>query len=343
MIRLAGVLILLVTLYVTLFASNPGARGASNLIELANRQGLFGVLTLAVGLLMVAGGIDLSLGSVVALGAVSFAILMEKGVHPMASLAITLLMGMIVGLINGGLVTVLKLQSFLVTLCGLFVYRGLARLIANEKEVGISRITKQLQPAFQEPLDTLRYYLVGQAADGEVVFPATMVVMLLLAVVLGLILHLTVYGRHWYAIGYNEKAARYAGISVVMHQLGAYVICSTLGAFTGVLLLLFYGTAKPDSAGQAYELEAITGAVLGGVSLRGGQGTVFGMVLGAMVLPLLRNLVTFLGIPDAIIPAVIGMTLLIGTIIDELIRRKDYTSLFAFGGFLTRLVGRFGS
>jgi ribose transport system permease protein len=82
---------------------------------------------------------------------------------------------------------------------------------------------------------------------------------------------------------------------------------------------------------------------LGGVSLRGGQGTVFGMVLGAMVLPLLRNLVTFLGIPDAIIPAVIGMTLLIGTIIDELIRRKDYTSLFAFGGFLTRLVGRFGS
>jgi ribose transport system permease protein len=342
MIRLAGVLILLVTLYAVLLASDPGARGLSNLIELANRQGLFGVLTLAVGILMVAGGIDLSLGSVVALGAVTFGVLMEKGVHPYAALMATLAWGMVIGAINGSLVTLMKLQSFLVTLCGLFVYRGIARLLANEKEVGISRILKQIHPEFQEPIDTLRYYLVGQSAEGEVIFPTTMVVMLLIALVLGLVLHGTVYGRHWYAIGYNEKAARYSGISVVRNQLAAYIICSTLGAFAGVLLLLFYGTAKPDSAGQAYELEAITGAVLGGVSLRGGQGTVIGMLLGAMVLPLLRNLVTFLGIPDAVIPAVIGVTLLIGTIIDELIRKRDYTSLLALAGFWTRLFGRVG-
>lgn len=327
MIRLAGVLILLVVLYATLFWSNPGASSWSNLIELANRQGYFGVLTVAVGLLMIAGGIDLSLGSVVAFSAVLFAMLMEWGNHPYLAFALTLAAGSLIGLIHGSLVTGLKLQSFLVTLCGLFVYRGLARLLSDDREVGIQRLLKQSRPEFEQPLNQLRYVLVGQSPDGEVLFPAMFGVLLVLALILGLVLHGTVYGRHWYAIGFNEKAARYAGIAVVRNQLAAFVICSTLGSLAGVLLLLFYGTAKPDNAGIAYELEAITGAVLGGVSLRGGQGTMVGMVLGAMVLPLLRNLVTFLGIPNALVPAVIGLTLLIGTIIDEMIRRKESFSI----------------
>ena len=319
--RVAGVFLLLVVLYATLFASNPQASGKSNLIEVANRQGFYGVMTLAVGVLMVAGGIDLSIGSVVALGAVLFGVLMEKGVAPVPALLVTVAAGSVIGLVNGLLVTGLKLQSFLVTLCGLFVYRGLARLLTDDREVGIQKVLQQRE-AYRPALDTLRYWLVGQNPDGEQVFPAMMIVFLVLTVLIGAVLHRTVYGRYWYAIGYNEQAARYAGVSVNRHRVVVFVLCSTLAAFAGVLLLLFYGTAKPDNAGQAYELEAITGAVLGGVSLRGGEGTAVGMVLGAAVLPLLRNLVTFLGIPNAVIPAVIGVTLLIGTITDEVIRRQ---------------------
>ena len=100
-----------------------------------------------------------------------------------------------------------------------------------------------------------------------------------------------------------------------------FVLCSSLAAFAGVLLLLNYGSAKPDNAAQGYELEAITGAVLGGVSLRGGEGTMLGMALGAAVLPLLSNLVTFLEIPNDVIPVVVGVTLFVGSFVDEWIRR----------------------
>lgn len=320
--RVAGILALLIALYALLFWSNPNASGSSNLIDLANRQGFYGVMTLGVGVLMISGGIDLSIGSVVALGAVLFGWMMQKGVHPYAAMAATVGVGCAIGVIHGLLVTGLRLQAFLVTLCGLFVYRGLARLLTDDREVGIIAALRE-HPEFKESLESLRYLLVGKDSTEELVFPATLVVFLVLTLVVGAVLHRTVHGRYWYAIGYNQQAARYAGVRVNAYRVAVFILCSALAAFAGTLLLLFYGSAKPDNAGQAYELEAITGAVLGGVSLRGGEGTAIGMVLGAAVLPLLRNLVTFLEIPNAVIPAVIGVTLLVGTIVDEVLRRRN--------------------
>jgi ribose transport system permease protein len=321
MSRILGVLLLLVGLYGVLFVSDPGAATKSNLFIVANRQGFYGIITLGAALLILSGGIDLSIGSVIGLGVVLFAYLMQtRGVHPYAAVLLVVVAGAVIGLINGLLVTKLKLQAFLVTLCGMFVYRGLARLLGGQ--INLVNVQRE-RPEFTAPIDDLRYVLVGKSADGALVFPVQFVILIALAVVIGFFLHRTAYGRYWYAIGHNELAAKYAGVNVDRQRIVVYVICSTLAAFAGVLLLLDYSSFLSNTAGVGMELEAITGAVLGGCSIRGGEGTVVGMVLGAMVMPVLNNLITLRGLGSDVIPAIIGLTLLVGTVVDEFIRRRS--------------------
>jgi ribose transport system permease protein len=331
MLRIAGVIVLLVVLYAALALAHPNAFGSSNLIDVTNRQGLSGVITIGVAVLIITGAIDLSIGSVVGFSAVAFGLMMSSGIsafgmntgpiHPYLAVPIVLAMGMVIGLINGLLVTRLKLQAFLVTLCGLFVYRGLARYLTLSP-VGLVGISKD-NPSFRNPLNALRIVLIGKDENSVLWFPAEIAVLLLLAAVVGLLLHKSVIGRYWYAMGYNESAARYSGIATDRYRLIGFVISSTLASLCGIMLLLDYGTANPTDAGEMWELYAITGAVLGGCSLRGGEGTIVGVVLGAMVLPVLRNLVSFLDIKDALIPAVVGLTLLFGTLADEFFRRRS--------------------
>ncbi|MFO0849213.1 MAG: ABC transporter permease [Gemmataceae bacterium] len=320
MVRILGVLGLLVGLYGVLIATDPAASKADNLFLVANDQGRYGVITLGAALVIIVGGIDLSIGSVVGAAAVLFGVLMEKGVHPFAAVPLVVLFGCAVGLLNGLLITKLRLQPFLVTLCGMFVYRGLARVLGGV--VSRSRVTDPANhPEFTEPLRTVRYLLVGKDQTGELVFPAEFVLLLILAAVIGFFLHRTAYGRYWYAIGYNDQAARYAGVNVDRQRIIVYTACSALAALTGVLIFLDLPSIQADSAGSSWELYAILGAVLGGCSLRGGEGTAVGMVLGAMVLPVLQNVLDFNGIKSDVIPAVIGFTLLLGVLADELFRR----------------------
>jgi ribose transport system permease protein len=309
MMRILGVLGLLVCLYAGLIgtyvdnapASEPSARTQeriqSNLIDVANEQGRYGVITLGAALVIITGGIDLSIGAVVGCSAVLFGWLMQKGMHPYAAVMIVLLFGGFVGLGNGLLVTKLKLQPFLVTLCGMFVYRGLARYIEGQ----VSRAKSlEAHPEFTDAIQNLRYVLIGKNSASELVFPAEFIVLIVLAIGVGFFLHRTAYGRWWYAIGHNDFAS-----------------------LAGVLLFLDMPSVQSDSGGMYLELYAILGAVLGGCSLRGGEGTAIGMVLGAMVLPILQSLVSIRGIKSDVIPAVIGLTLLLGTIVDEFIRRRS--------------------
>ena len=318
--RIAGVTVLLALMYLALYLSRPEAFNSSNLLDVANRQGFYGILTAAAALLILSGSIDLSIGSVAGLGAIGFGVLMDRGVHPYLAVPIVLLAGALIGLSHGLLVYGLKLQSFLVTLCGMFVWRGTARLLTSGRETGIQQVLSA-HGEYAGPIDTLRYFLIGKE-DGFDVFPAMLGVFLVIAVVFGFVLHFTVHGRYWLALGYSESAARYAGVPVARYRVASFVIASMLASLAGILLLLNYGSAKPDNAGMGYELEAITGAVLGGVSLRGGEGTIFGIALGAAVLPLLSNLVNFLELSNEVIPVVIGLTLLIGSVADEQIRRR---------------------
>ncbi len=338
--RIAGVILLLVVLYAMLIWADPiNATRWGNIKDVLSQQAFFGVLTLGVGVVIVTGGIDLSIGSVVGMSAVLFGVLMKSGVPPYLALLITLASGAVIGTIHATLITRLKLQPFLVTLCGLFVYRGLARMLSPNGQVGINSIITDEQtkgdPAFAQTLTdqlgTLREVLIGKTLESEFAFPNQAIVLLVLALLVGVLLHKSVWGRYWYALGHNENAAKYAGIRVERNKFTVYILCSTLASLGGILTILDYGGVNPVSIGEGWELYAITGAVLGGCSLRGGEGSVVGMVFGAAVLPLLKNLISFVGsIPwvmdrvkiDPVIPALIGLTLLLGTIADESFRRR---------------------
>jgi ribose transport system permease protein len=348
MYRLLGVVVMVAVLYLTVVGLSPSARTLGSQQTLAAWLGEYGVVTVGVGVLIISGGIDLSIGSLVALGSVCFCKLLVRSVPPGLAALIVIAGSALIGLCHGLLVTKLKLQPFLVTLCGLFIYRGLARLIARQESTGtqvdMSDVRRELPDfwaqAQKDPdlyetakaqiegirlqTEQLRVDLVSGTPLG---LPNQFFLLLLVAAVAALLLHGTKYGRYLFAIGANEEAARYAGIRTDRYKILAYVFCSTLTGFAAVQYILNQRTVNPTSAGSLLELYAITGAVLGGCSLRGGEGSVPGMVLGAAVLPLLRQLCGFVIKTDVLEYIVIGSALLLGTIIDELLRRRGSRSV----------------
>ncbi len=327
--RTAGVVLLLVGLLIVLGRSSDAAFARSSVLSILNRHGELGLVTLGAGLLILTGGIDLSVGSLVALAAVSFGLLAEQGVPPAAAAVLVVLGGVILGIGHGLLVTQLGLQAFLVTLCGMFMYRGVARSI-QPGQIGRGSVKNELEQtvgegagqAFESQFLDLRYWLTGQNTEERLVFPALLVVFLLLAAVAAVFLHRSSFGRYWYAIGNNEQAARYAGVTVWKHKVSVFAICSGLAALAGVVRFLGAGSVTPSVEGDSYELYAITAAVLGGVSLRGGEGTAVGLVFGALVLPVVKPVMNFTKCPSEWEPWLIGLILLGGAIVDETIRRR---------------------
>jgi len=264
--RLLGVFLLVLVLYALLMALHPAARSVSGHQNLAQRLGFYGILTLGAGLLIVSGGIDLSIGSVVGLGAVCMALLLEEGPlagKPIAAVGVVLAGAALIGLGHGLLVTKLGLQPFLVTLCGLFIYRGLAQWATrppggSARDVGIGRLRDL------EGLKGLRYLAVGRTEYIEI--PVILLLMFVIAGLLAVLLHMSVYGRHLAAVGANEQAARYAGVPTERRKILAYILCSLLAGIGGVLSMLDLETASPTTTGQWLELYAITGAVLGSMN-----------------------------------------------------------------------------
>jgi ribose transport system permease protein len=255
----------------------------------------------------------LSLGSVVGLSATIMAILLiDQEWSPFAALAAVLATGAAIGVIHGLLVTKLKLQAFVVTLCGLFIYRGAARWIAGDTVKGLGRLSPSLQ--------SFKDLVYKSDVFG---LPKFLVIFLLLCAAATVFLHFSVYGRYFFAIGSNERAARYSGIATDRYKILAYVICSVLASFCGVLFLFEHNSAQPSETGSFFELYAIAGAVLGGCSLRGGEGSVFGVMIGTTILWILPNLTKMWGIPDEFEYMVIGGALLLGAILDELLRPRS--------------------
>ena len=150
----------------------------------------------------------------------------------------------------------------------------------------------------------------------------------MLALVSGVVfLHLSVHGRYFFALGSNERAARFSGIATDGYKILAYVLCSTLTALYSFLAVMNMPSVAPSSTGQNDELMAIAGAVLGGCTLRGGEGTIYGMVVGTLIIQILRMMNTFWGIPSAVEGMMIGVILLLGTILDELLRTRQMRQL----------------
>ncbi len=297
--------------------------------------GLFGILSLGQSLVIITGGIDLSVGSVVALVGIVAGLLMNKGEgwHPVLVLPLCLLLSAGIGTWHGVLITKMRIQPFVVTLCGLFAYRGVARFIAEDTTQGFGNAFQGLKwfgkgtlldllPSFQPPRGepyTLTANLLGLVS-------APFLVMTTVAILLAAYLHFAAQGRHLFALGANEEAARFSGVQTTRLKIQAYVLCSVICGLGGLLLAFKVNSMGPSDFGNFYELYAIAGAVLGGCSLRGGTGNVLGVVLGIALIMVLRNLVNILAIPSELEYVVIGGTILAGVCVDELFTKQSATA-----------------
>jgi ribose transport system permease protein len=231
-----------------------------------------------------------------------------------AGVGFVLALGAAIGLVHGLLVTRLGLQPFVVTLCGLLIYRGVARGLTQDQSQGFGTAHKGLRS-----LATARFPIFG---EGGFELPATTLIFLVIAVLAAVFLNRTVWGRYLLALGRNEQAARYSGIDTGRMKLLAYVISSTLAALGGMLFVLDINAAQPSDFGNFYELYAIAAAVLGGCSLRGGEGSILGLLVGSALMVVLNNMIN-LAHPQYqnVEFAIIGGVILAGVIADELVRR----------------------
>lgn len=299
--KLLGMALLLAALIIAISALEGQAfLSSGNLHNLLQRIGLLGIYTLGAGIVILSGGIDLSIGSVIGIVGVMVAMLIAQQWNPWAASCLIIPVCGLLGLWHAFLIGKFKLQPFLATLTSLLLLRGLARGISG----GASQTLEGCE-AFK---------LLG---NGSLLWiPIPFWILVALALVLGFLMNFTVYGRYLYAIGRNEDAVRYSGIKVNRIQMLAYVICAVLAGIAGVMELSYNGEVQPAMSGLMYEMWAIAGAVLGGCSLRGGEGSVLGIIVGVSLITVMRNGINLVGVNTEWEWAVIGVVILCGVIAD---------------------------
>ena len=312
-----GILALFAVVFMLTAFANPRFINAYNLQNLIQRASLYGIIGIGVSFVIITGGIDLSIGSMIGLvGALLPFLIVSSSWSLAGGLAAVLLVSLCIGLFHGLLITKLDLQPFVVTLCGLLIYRGCARWMTGDAVQGFGRDHQGLRQLAIGRIPLGRLPVVGEFS-----LPVPFLILIGLAVVAAVFLNKTIWGRYMLALGRNEQAARYSGINTQAMTILAYVICSVIAGFGGLLFALDSNSIQPDNFGSFYELYAIAAAVLGGCSLRGGEGSIFGVVIGAAILPLLRNSINLLGLPTTLEFAIIGFVILAGVIVDEVVKR----------------------
>ena len=269
---------------------------------------------------IITGGIDLSVGSVLALAGVVAAMAVKAGMPVPVGMCIGIVVGGICGLLNGLCITRLQLPPFIATLGMMLVARGVALQITGARPV--SGLPEEFGTLGNGTLLRIAKETTGPFPD--VVFPGVpypVILMAVIAVAVSIMLSRTSYGRHIYAVGSNTEAARLSGVKVARVTLGTYVISGLLAGLTGCVLMSRLGTAQPNE-GVMYELDAIASTVIGGTSLIGGVGTISGTMIGAFVIGILRNGLNMNGVSSFVQQIIIGLVILLTVWIDQMRNRK---------------------
>jgi ribose transport system permease protein len=305
-----GTFLLLILLCAVVAILNPRFLAGANLQNMARLIGAYGIFSIGLGMVIITGGIDLSVGSVFALLGVLLSMMLTEW-RWWSALAVISVIALAMGLgwLHGFLITRMRLQPFIVTLCGLLFYRGLARFIANDETKGFGSAV-----GFES--------LQNLATGSFLGIPTPFVLLVIISLVMWVVLHRSIYGRYLFAVGRNEEAARYSGINSRRIITSAYVILGALAGIAGVVFAFYTNSISPSSHGNFFELYGIAAAVLGGCSLRGGEGSIIGILIGTALLQVLQNLVNLLGVPSSLNFAVMGGVILIGVLADQILMRR---------------------
>jgi ribose transport system permease protein len=294
----------LAVLFIGLAIASPHFLTNTNLSSVVRQTAVINIMALGMTLIIIAGGIDLSVGAILAMSGLLGTMAMESGMSIPAGIVIGILTGALCGFVNGLLTTRLNINPFIVTLGTLGIIRGVTLIISNG--LPVHDIPRQ-------------FSFLGEGTVLGV--PFVLWILLGCAVAVHGILEHTKLGRYTYAIGSNPEAAFYAGIPVAFHTTAVYAIGGMLTGLAGMIEASRLMTGQP-TAGQGYELQAIAAVVIGGGSLRGGEGSVVGTLVGAFIMGLLSNGSDLLGISPYLQQAIIGAVIILAVSFDELRKRR---------------------
>ncbi|MEN2425408.1 ABC transporter permease [Chromobacterium vaccinii] len=296
-----GPFIALVLVAVGLSVMSPDFLTVNNLLNVMRQVSINALIAFGMTLVILLGGIDLSVGSILALSSVLTATLLQAGVDPMLATLLGILAGAAMGLFNGLVISKGKVAPFIATLATMTILRGLALVFSNGSPI----------TGFDSELFSM---LGGGYVAGLV--PVPVVWMLILFIGFWFLLKKTVFGRHLYATGGNEEAARLSGVKVDRVKLWVYTASGAMSAMAGVVLTSRLNSAQP-TAGAGYELDAIAAVVLGGTSLSGGRGWIFGTLIGALLIGVLNNGLNLLGVSSFYQQVIKGAVILLAVLLDR--------------------------
>jgi rhamnose transport system permease protein len=281
---------------------SPFFLNGTNLLRSTSDFMEIGIMMLPMVFIIITGNIDLSIASALGLAASLMGWLFMSGWNIWAAVAVALVVAVLAGLLNGVLVARLKLPALVVTIGTLSFYRGLAYALLGDQAA------RGYPPSFT--------YL-GQGTIPGTRVPFALVLFAGLALIFGLVLHKTRFGRYLYAIGNNEAASRYSGVPVNRVKLAIFVLSSVMAALAGFILAARFGSTRPD-IGNGLELTVITVAVLGGVSIFGGSGTMIGAVLALILVGILRFGMSLVNLQGQVQSIVIGLLLILSILLPRL-------------------------
>lgn len=300
----SAMLIALIVLSIAFALTSDVFFSRGNIINILRQVSIMGILSVGTTMVMITGGIDLSVGSVVGVASVLVAVLVNSGVSPLLAIIIALIVGSIIGLINGFLITDIGMFPMIATLATMTMFRGVAYLITN----GL--------PVYGLPESFL---FLGQGYLLGIPFPV--IVMALVFLMGHIILNHTVWGRQIYGIGGNIEASRLSGIPVRKTLYKVYIFQGLMAAAAGVILLSRINSGQPTS-GEGYEMDVITASVLGGTSVSGGVGNIRGVIIGVLFMGVLTNGMVLLNVQDYWQQVIRGLVLIIAVAFDLYTSKK---------------------
>ncbi len=305
-LREYGIYFALALLVATFCIISPRFARLDNFVLILLQVSVTGIISVGMLFVLLSGGIDLSVGSTLAVAGMMSGVYAHMNPTPMnivIALAAPLTIGILCGVINGSLVAWARIPALIVTLGTLYAYRGFV-------------IWYRVNPIYDlEPW----YRVIGQGSLGPI--PLPVVIFFLVCILSSIILNLTRFGRYIYSVGGNEQAARAAGINISLVKLGVFTISGLLCGLAGLVFTSRLGAAQAIS-GQGYELIAIASVVVGGASMFGGRGTVSKTIVGALIIQVLQNGLVMLNVPSPIQQMIIGGIIILAVGLDNLIRKN---------------------